>query len=83
MSKSKPSRGASFKPLALADGLALKSADELSEMHAFWLPKCDPVPTDEQALRKGLQGAMVQGERIRDRLGALGARMTAVFHTIL
>jgi hypothetical protein len=83
MSKSKPARGTSFKALALADGLALKSKDELLEMHAFWLPQCGPVPTEEQALREGLQEAMVQGERIRDRLGALGARMTLVFHTIL
>ncbi|MDF1837010.1 MAG: helicase-associated domain-containing protein [Planctomycetota bacterium] len=83
MSRSKSNGSGSFKAPKLAEELAKKSKNELSEMHVFWLPGAEQVPTTVQALRKELAEAMVQGERIRDRLAALGARMSAVFHVVL
>lgn len=83
MSKSKPSRSGSLQAPTLAEELEKKSKNELSEMHVFWLPGAEQVPTAVKDLRKELIEAMGQGERIRDRLGALGARMSAVFHAVL
>ncbi len=68
---------------ALAKELACKSKAELSEMHAFWLPGREQIPTALGELREELTEAMLQGERIRDRLAALGVQMSAVFQAIL
>ncbi|MCP5021524.1 MAG: hypothetical protein GY930_07080 [bacterium] len=83
MSQSKSTRGGTSKVPKLSDQLQGKSKVELSEMHAFWLPGREEIPKTSALLQKDLIEAMQQGERIRDRLAALGVRMSAVFQVIL
>ncbi len=73
----------SFRPRTLGDCLGERSQADLREMFAFWLPKADGSALSDEDLLAQLREGMLQGERIRDRLAALGSRMSAVFQVVM
>ncbi|MEZ6004240.1 MAG: helicase-associated domain-containing protein [Planctomycetota bacterium] len=73
----------SFRPRNLPEILAERTRPELEEMVAFWLHRNDVAGVSDETLRHDLQEGMLHGERIRDRLSALGPRFGPVFHAIL
>ncbi len=73
----------SFRAMTLNELLPSRSIADLREMYAFWCPKADAAGLNKEALVAKLQETMLQGELIRDRLAALGARMSAIFHAVL
>jgi len=67
----------------LAECLGERNLADLREMHQFWVPKIDCSGLDEATLRGRLLEVMLQGERIRDRLAALGTRMSTIFQAVM
>ena len=76
-------KGSAFRAITLDELLQGRSEADLQEMIAFWCPKLEGAGMDKAQRVETLREAMLQGEVVRDRLAALGSRMSAIFHAVL
>ena len=69
--------------LRLADFLASRSAEELSELWRFWGPRGVEVPSDDSTTRRKLAERIGDGSTAAERLGELPSRAAQVLGLLL